>query len=33
MVLLPKLSDAVTPHQMEDLCLRFGVQARGSGGG
>jgi creatine kinase len=32
MILLPKLSDALTPHQFEDFAKRFGVQARGSGG-
>jgi hypothetical protein len=32
MILLPKLSEALTPHQFEDFAKRFGVQARGSGG-
>jgi len=32
MILLPKLSEALTPHQLEDFAKRFGVQARGSGG-
>jgi len=29
MILLPLLSDALTPHQLEDFAKRFGVQARG----
>lgn len=32
MVLLPQLSEALSPHQMEDFTMRYGVQARGSGG-
>jgi len=32
MILLPKLSDALTPHQLEDFAKRFGVQARGGSG-
>ena len=32
MILLPLLSDALTPHQLEDFAKRFGVQARGGNG-
>lgn len=32
MILLPKLSDALTPHQLEAFAKKYGVQARGSGG-
>jgi creatine kinase len=32
MILLPLLSDALTPHQLEDFAKRFGVQARGGSG-
>merc|ERR1711998_548888 len=32
MILLPKLSDALTPHQLEDFAKKFGVQARGGNG-
>jgi len=32
MILLPLLSVALTPHQLEDFAKRFGVQARGSAG-
>ena len=32
MILLPKLSAALTPHQLEDFAKRFGVQARGGNG-
>lgn len=32
MILLPKLSDALTPHQLEDFAKKFGVQARGGSG-
>jgi protein-arginine kinase len=32
MILLPMLSDALTPHQLEDFAKRFGVQARGGAG-
>jgi len=32
MILVPKLSEALTPHQFEDFAKRYGVQARGSGG-
>lgn len=32
MILLPKLSEALTPHQLEDFAKKFGVQARGGSG-
>lgn len=32
MILLPKLSEALTPHQLEAFAKRFGVQARGGAG-
>lgn len=32
MILLPKLSEALTPHQLEAFAKRFGVQARGGTG-
>jgi len=32
MIFLPKLSEALTPHQLEDFAKRFGVQARGGSG-
>jgi len=32
MILLPLLSDALTPHQLEDFAKKFGVQARGGNG-
>jgi len=32
MILLPKLSEALTPHQLEDFAKKFGVQARGGNG-
>lgn len=32
MIMLPLLSDALTPHQLEDFAKRFGVQARGGNG-
>jgi len=32
MILLPLLSDALTPHQLEDFAKNFGVQARGGSG-
>jgi len=32
MILLPLLSDALTPHQLEAFAKRFGVQARGGNG-
>lgn len=30
--MLPLLSNALTPHQLEDFAKRFGVQARGGSG-
>lgn len=30
--MLPQLSEALTPHQLEDFAKRFGVQARGGNG-
>jgi len=32
MILLPLLSEALTPHQLEDFAKQFGVQARGGNG-
>jgi len=32
MILLPQLSEKLTPHQLEDFAKRFGVQARGGNG-
>jgi len=32
MILLPLLSNSLTPHQLEDFAKRFGVQARGGSG-
>mmetsp|Transcript_51716 Transcript_51716/g.43463 ORF Transcript_51716/g.43463 Transcript_51716/m.43463 type:complete len:98 (+) Transcript_51716:3583-3876(+) len=32
MILLPLLSDSLTPHQLEDFAKRFGVQIRGGSG-
>jgi len=32
MIMLPLLSNALTPHQLEDFAKRFGVQARGGSG-
>jgi len=32
MIMLPLLSEKLTPHQLEDFAKRFGVQARGGSG-